>query len=310
MASSSPVVSFNAGRAHRREGTNWVDPSPVKGRISVQPEDGLLHFFWVNRENNHVEEDLILFPGDASFVPVSEALGARTYVLKFSSSDQRLFFWMQDRDPVHDQENVTNLNNALNQAVEDDEPMESTSEHAEVHPTQSVAQAVTTTATTSSAAPASQASQNAASGTSPEELARFQALLQSFANSRGGGERTAFMEPDLSLGDVLTPTNLQPLFSNTTLIRTVFPSHPTDLPIPPSPDTVRRIVESPPFQASVRQLDQALATGMLQGLVVGLGLPASAGTGVGPFLKAIEEQAKKNPAPAQGDDREGGMDTS
>lgn len=36
-------------------------------------------------------KDLILFPGDASFASVNEAQGGRTYVLKFTSSDQRLF---------------------------------------------------------------------------------------------------------------------------------------------------------------------------------------------------------------------------
>lgn len=43
----------------------------------------------------------------------------------------------------------------------------------------------------------------------------------------------------------------------------------------------------------MRGLDRALRTGLLGGLVVGLGLPAEAGLGVEPFLKAIGEQAKK-----------------
>jgi hypothetical protein len=52
------IIAFKAGRAQRREGTDWVDPSPTKGVISVAPgqEDGLLHLYWVNRENNNVEE--------------------------------------------------------------------------------------------------------------------------------------------------------------------------------------------------------------------------------------------------------------
>lgn len=36
-------------------------------------------------------QDLILFPGDASFVRVPQSAWGRTYVLKFSSSDQRHF---------------------------------------------------------------------------------------------------------------------------------------------------------------------------------------------------------------------------
>lgn len=56
---------------------------------------------------------------------------------------------------------------------------------------------------------------------------------------------------------------------------------------------------SPQFRASVANFDQALRTGLLGGLVRTLGLPEEAGTGVGPFLRAIQEQA----------DRENSMDT-
>jgi 26S proteasome regulatory subunit N13 len=49
---------------------------------------------------------------------------------------------------------------------------------------------------------------------------------------------------------------------------------------------------------AVRGLDRALRTGMLGGLVQGLGLPQSAGTGVEAFLKAIGEQAGSSDATA------------
>lgn len=44
-------------------------------------------------------KDLIIFPSDATFAPVSQAPGGRVHVLKFSSSDQRHFFWFQDNSP-------------------------------------------------------------------------------------------------------------------------------------------------------------------------------------------------------------------
>ncbi len=111
---------------------------------------------------------------------------------------------------------------------------------------------------------------------------------------------------EVALSDILTATNLKPLFENEALLRSVYPLLPDDLPMPPSIEAVRRIVESAPFQAGVRQFDQALSTGLLQGLVVGLGLPQDAGLGVGPFLEAIKEQAKKDP----GDSGEEKMDSS
>lgn len=51
------LLAFKAGRAFRREGTNFVDPSPNKGAIIVtNGEDGLLHFTWKDRTTNQVEE--------------------------------------------------------------------------------------------------------------------------------------------------------------------------------------------------------------------------------------------------------------
>jgi hypothetical protein len=54
---SEPLLGFKAGRAFRREGTNFVDPDPTKGAILLSNgEDGLLHFIWKNRTTNEVEE--------------------------------------------------------------------------------------------------------------------------------------------------------------------------------------------------------------------------------------------------------------
>ena len=50
---------------------------------------------------------------------------------------------------------------------------------------------------------------------------------------------------------------------------------------------------SPQFRAAVANFDQALRTGLLGGLVRGLGLPAEAGLGIGPFLQAVQEQANR-----------------
>jgi len=51
------LLAFKAGRAFRREETNFVDPSPAKGAIILTSgEDGLLHFTWKNRTTNQVEE--------------------------------------------------------------------------------------------------------------------------------------------------------------------------------------------------------------------------------------------------------------
>lgn len=98
----------------------------------------------------------------------------------------------------------------------------------------------------------------------------------------------------VSLRDVLTPENLNPLFTNhPELIPALFPHLPSDLPTPPSAEALKQIISSPQFQSAVRNFDQALHTGLLGGLVRGLGLPEEAGTGVEPFLRAVQEQAHR-----------------
>lgn len=53
---SEPLIAFKAGRSLRREGTNFVDASPIKGAIYLFNEEGLVHFKWKNRATNAFEE--------------------------------------------------------------------------------------------------------------------------------------------------------------------------------------------------------------------------------------------------------------
>lgn len=96
-----------------------------------------------------------------------------------------------------------------------------------------------------------------------------------------------------------------PLFnSHPALLPSLFPHLPPDLlpsgsaPLTPQQtaqltESLQRTINSPPFRTAVAQLDRALRTGALGGFVRGLGLPESAGTGIGAFLRAIGEQARR-----------------
>ncbi|KAJ7784685.1 adhesion regulating molecule [Mycena metata] len=282
------LLAFKAGRAFRRENSNTVEPSPVKGAIILTTgEDGLFHFTWKNRTTGVVDEDLILFPSDASFVKVPQSSG-RMYVLKFSSSNQRHFFWLQDASTARDDEFVANINRLLedsesnlvwNTSAATSQPQASTSAQA----------ASAATGSLSATAPL----------IPPEQLAQLQALL--------AGSSSASAAPEFSLTDILTPANLTPLFtSHPELIPTLFPHLPPDLPTPPSAEALQRIIISPQFRAAVSGFDQALRTGLLGGLVRNLGLPEEAGTGIEPFLRAVQEQANKDSPSGSSDDR---MDT-
>ncbi|PPQ89668.1 hypothetical protein CVT25_013855 [Psilocybe cyanescens] len=287
LTNSEILLGFKAGRAFRREGTNFVDSSPTKGAIYItNGDDDLLHFIWKNRVTNDIEEDLILFPSDASFVKVSQSNG-RVYVLKFSSSNQRHFFWMQDALSARDTEFAENVNGLLQEPDYElrwgtstgiDGPQASTS----ATPAQPAATSSTTTAAS-----------NTNFEATPEQLATLAQMLSSMSGRSG----EATQAPELSLTDILTPANLGPLFSShPELIPALFPHLPPDLPMPPSVEVLQRIIHSPQFRASVSNLDQALRTGLLGNLVRTLGLPEEAGTGVGPFLRAVQEQADREAA--------------
>jgi len=284
---SEIVLAFKAGRALRREGTNIVEPSPTKGAIYLtNGEDGLLHFFWKDRTTNTIEEDLILFPSDASFVKVSQSSSGRVYVLKFESSNQRHFFWMQDAATNRDREFSENLNGMLQDPDYDirwNVPIEYTGGLPEPITSQPPAAASSASSSTSQAINPSNFE------ATPEQLAALQSMLRNMNN--GGATQPA---EDVSLTDILTPANLLPLFNDhPDLIPALFPHLPPDLPVPPSDQVLQRIIHSPQFRAAVSNFDQALRTGLLGGLVRSLGLPEEAGTGIRAFLRAIQEQADR-----------------
>ncbi|KAG6844254.1 hypothetical protein H0H87_008426 [Tephrocybe sp. NHM501043] len=269
---SDILLAFKAGRAYRRPGTNFVDARPEKGAIILtNGEDGLLHFQWKNRTTASIEEDLILFPSDASFVKVAQATSGRVYVLKFSSSDQRHFFWMQDASSARDDEFVTNTNGLL------DDP-----DYTLQWGTSQEQPEASTSASASSATSAPSQFQP-----TPEQLNQLAAILGS-----AGGGAAAPQASELSLTDILTPAVLSPLFTgHPELIPALFPHLPPDLPMPPSAEVLGRIINSPQFRSALSNFDQALRTGLLGNLVRGLGLPEEAGTGVAAFLRAVQEQA-------------------
>ncbi|XP_006462710.1 hypothetical protein AGABI2DRAFT_193814 [Agaricus bisporus var. bisporus H97] len=312
MSEPDILLAFKAGRAFRRETSNSVDPSSTKGAILlVNGEDGLLHFQWKNRETGQLEEDLILFPSDASFVKVEQASG-RVYVLKFSSSNQRHFFWLQDASSARDEEFVNNLNGLL----EDPEYQVQWSSNSSTT-TQSQAPASTSTSSsTTTTVPTSATSARTTSATTtsrpsdsivdqvarnandfhvtPEQLAALSNALGSLqGQSSSSGMANAL--PELALTDILSPTNIAPLFSShPELLPALYHHLPPDLPIPPSPETLQRVISSPQFRGAVSSFDQGLQTGLLGGFVRSFGLPEEAGIGILPFLRAIQEQADKD----------------
>ncbi|KAI9691833.1 MAG: hypothetical protein M1822_007905 [Bathelium mastoideum] len=108
---STPIVTFKAGRCEYDSSAKKVKPLPGPGYIYLYSEDDLMHFCWRPRSapSTEPELDLLMVPSDGSFIPYLGADGdtntewikspttGRIYVLKFSSSSQRHFFWLQSK---------------------------------------------------------------------------------------------------------------------------------------------------------------------------------------------------------------------
>ncbi|CAO3632186.1 unnamed protein product [Cunninghamella blakesleeana] len=118
------LVQFNAGRCIR-EG-NLLKPDIRKGMIYMEKgDDQLLHFFWKERKTNSAPEvDYIIFPDEAELVRVPECTTGRVIQLKFKSSNERHFYWMQKRDDSEDDELIERVNHFINNPSSMDDGMD------------------------------------------------------------------------------------------------------------------------------------------------------------------------------------------
>ncbi|KAI5756225.1 hypothetical protein M8J77_023126 [Diaphorina citri] len=110
---SKNLVEFKAGKMTMKG--KMVHPDKRKGLVYVhQSDDSLMHFCWKDRQSGSVVEDLIIFPDDCEFKKVPQCTTGRVYVLKFKSSNRKLFFWLQEPKTDKDDENARKVNEVLN----------------------------------------------------------------------------------------------------------------------------------------------------------------------------------------------------
>jgi hypothetical protein len=74
----------------------------------------LTHFCWKDRTSGTVEDDLIIFPDDCEFKRVEQCKDGRVFLLKFKSSNRKLFFWLQEPTNEKDDEYCRKVNELLN----------------------------------------------------------------------------------------------------------------------------------------------------------------------------------------------------
>jgi 26S proteasome regulatory subunit N13 len=115
-STSKSLVEFRAGKMTLNAGTKMVSPDKRKGLVSVyQSDDQLMHLTWKDRGTGTLEDDLIIFPDDCEFLAVPACTTGRVFVLKFKTSNKRMFFWMQEPKGDKDEELCKKVNESLNQ---------------------------------------------------------------------------------------------------------------------------------------------------------------------------------------------------
>lgn len=98
--SIAPIITFKAGQCQFDESTGKVKPEQTPGYVYLHSQEDLIHFCWRPRGASveNADLDLIMFPTDGTFTPYQKkGINGRIFVLKFSSSSQRHFFWLQSK---------------------------------------------------------------------------------------------------------------------------------------------------------------------------------------------------------------------
>ncbi|KAL1523294.1 hypothetical protein AB1Y20_018243 [Prymnesium parvum] len=93
-ANSNSLCQMKAGKMTLVATTVTADPR--KGLLILRKsDDGLMHLIWQERTTGTIEDDLIVFPGDATLRQIPACKDGFAMVLEFATG-RKLFFWSQE----------------------------------------------------------------------------------------------------------------------------------------------------------------------------------------------------------------------
>ncbi|KAJ6699673.1 ADHESION REGULATING MOLECULE 1 110 KDA CELL MEMBRANE GLYCOPROTEIN [Salix purpurea] len=205
-AMQETMMEFRAGKMIF-DGKKVV-PDLRKGLVRIgRGEEGLLHFQWLDRNLNAVEDDQIIFPEEAVFEKVNQVSG-RVYILKFNTDDRKFFFWMQEPKAEEDSQLCSSVNYYINLALEfldeeepdADAPLQVSEGMLEDNVSSRAGNLVVPN-------PGAEAISDVTSSSGPVKLEDLQRILSNI-DARGSSS-----DPDegLGLGDILKPDLIMPL---------------------------------------------------------------------------------------------------
>jgi len=325
-----PLVEFKAGKMSFGANSK-VTPDKRKGLLQLlQTPDSLLHFIWKDRTTGTTEDDLIIFPEEAVFKKVKQVQG-RVFVLEFKASSRKLFFWMQEAKDDKDDENLTKINQYINNPPSPDQGgmgmgglpsgLDQSSLMSMFAPPPSSSSPSSSSSSSSSGGSAARAINpnvglgdlqsilsgmgiptSAVTGLMNAQRQRGQQQAPASTPSSTTSSQPATTQPQAqpaqqeqprgpSLSQVLNPELLMPLLANPTIQNQLLPFLPEERR---TPEEIREVIRSPQFQQSLDHFTQALATGQLTEMLRQFGIDTSRGapTTVEQLLQAIQNSSR------------------
>lgn len=278
------MVEFRAGKM-QFDGKK-VAPDTRKGLVRVgRGEEGLVHFQWLDRTLNVVEDDQIIFPDEAVFEKVNQSSG-RVYILKFNTDDRKFFFWMQEPSAEGDSQFCSSVNYYINRPLEfggEDEPDAS----VQLQVSEDMAEDEISSRAGNLIVPSlgAEVCSDVSSSSGPVKLEDLQRILSNIGPADGAGD------PDggLGLDDILKPDLIMPLLEALPLEQDLTSYLPEGQW---SPEELLELLQSPPFRQQVDSFTYVLRTGQIDLSQFGID-PSKYKFTVLSFLEALEDSVAK-----------------
>ncbi|GAV59740.1 Proteasom_Rpn13 domain-containing protein/UCH37_bd domain-containing protein, partial [Cephalotus follicularis] len=288
------MLEFRAGKMIF-EG-NRVVPDTRKGLVRIaRGEEGLVHFQWLDRSQNVVEDDQIVFPDEAVFEKVNQASG-RVYILKFNTDDRKFFFWMQVPKAENDMQLCNSVNYYLNRPLEivgEEEPHAS----AAVPASEDMVEDDISSRAGNVVIPnlGAEAISDVTSSSGPVKLEDLQRILSNIEPADIAGD------PDggLGLGDILKPDLILPLLETLPLEQQLASYLPEGQW---TAEDILELFQSAPFRQQVDSFTYVLRTGQIDLSQFGID-PSKYKFTVLSFLEALEDSVSKM-SESRNDDRD------
>ncbi|KAJ9145656.1 hypothetical protein P3X46_028014 [Hevea brasiliensis] len=250
------MLEFRSGKMFF-EGKKVV-PDARKGLIRItRGEEGLVHFQWLDRSRNVVEDDQIIFPDEAVFEKVNQASG-RVYILKFNTDDRKFFFWMQEPKAEDDEQLCNSVNYYINQPLDlgDEEPDAS----APLQVSEDMVEDDISSREGNLIVPnlGAKVISDVSSSSGPVKLEDLQRILSDIGH--GGAGSAGDPDGGLGLGDILKPDLIMPLINTLPLEERLASYLPEGQW---TPEDILELLQSPPFRQQVDSFTHVLRTGQI-----------------------------------------------